>query len=109
MTGIDELISTIAALQRRDLETWIADALVQPRAEPGGFQFSDSDCARVRLICTLHYDLDVESGSLPIVLSLLDQLHESRARLASLSRAVAAQDSAVREAVLAVLSPRRAE
>ncbi|MCC6921167.1 MAG: hypothetical protein IT548_18385 [Alphaproteobacteria bacterium] len=109
MMGIDELVGAIAALQRRDLEAWIAEALVQPRTEPGGAVFSEADCARVRLICTLHYDLDVESGSLPIVLSLLDQLHESRARLASLGRAVAAQDSAVREAVLAALSVRRAD
>lgn len=106
MTRIEDLLAAIAGLQRRDLESWIDEALVQPHTDSGVAVFSESDCARVRLICTLHYELDVEPGTLPIVLSLLDQLHESRARLASLGRAVAAQDRAVREAVLAALSPR---
>jgi len=57
----------------------------------------------VQLICTLHYDMDVEVAVLPVILELIDQLHETRHRLRSLSNAVLAQDEDVRAAILAVL------
>jgi chaperone modulatory protein CbpM len=60
-------------------------------------------CARVRLICTLHYELEVETETLPTVLSLIDQLYDTRQRLLSLTAAVAAQDESVQAAILAAL------
>jgi hypothetical protein len=55
----------------------------------------------LRLICALRLDMEVEEPSLPIVLSLLDQLYETRARLARLAAAVQRQDAAVRAAIVA--------
>lgn len=63
-------------------------------------QFSDRECARVRLICTLRYEYEVEEDTMPVVLSLLDQLYETRHKLNSLAAAVASQDSDVRNAIL---------
>jgi chaperone modulatory protein CbpM len=60
----------------------------------------------VRLICSLRYDMDVEPGTLPVVLSLMDQLYDTRRRLNALGAAVAAQDSAVREAILRLIGER---
>ncbi|MEX1155162.1 hypothetical protein [Parvibaculum sp.] len=100
MTGIEELVGRIEALQRRDLEAWIAEELVAPREEAGALVFSEMECARVRLICTLRYELDIEAGALPVILSLLDQLYDTRQQLMALTAAVAKQDEAVREAVL---------
>ena len=57
------------------------------------------ECARVRLICTLTYELEIDSGALPVVLSLLDQLYDTRQRLLSLSRAVAVQDKTIQAAI----------
>ena len=67
--------------------------------------FSDSECARVRLICTLTYELEIDSGALPVVLSLLDQLYDTRQRLLSLSRAVTLQDKTIQAAIIAAMSP----
>jgi chaperone modulatory protein CbpM len=105
MMTIDDLLATISTLQRRDLECWISDELVVPQQDAGLLLFSDMECARIRFICTLSYELDIDSGTLPVVLSLLDQLYDTRQRLLSLTRAVAVQDKAVQAAIIATMSP----
>ena len=100
MMRMEELVASIAELRREDLELWIAEAMVRPAGQQGGPVFEDAECARVRLICTLHYDMDIEIGALPIVLDLIDRLHETHHRLRALGNAVLAQDEKVRRAVL---------
>jgi chaperone modulatory protein CbpM len=104
MMTLDDLLATIPSLQRGDLEGWIRDELIAPQQD-AGLSFSDKECARVRLICTLTYELEIDSGALPVVLSLLDQLYDTRQRLLSLSRAVTLQDKAIQGAVIAAMSP----
>jgi chaperone modulatory protein CbpM len=48
--------------------------------------------------------MDVEEETLPVVLDLLDQLHDTRQRLYTLSNAVLAQDEEVKAAVLEALT-----
>jgi chaperone modulatory protein CbpM len=105
MMRIDDLLTTISGLQRGDLETWIREEWVVPRQEAGTLLFTDMECARVRLICTLHYDLEIDAETLPVIISLVDQLYETRQRLLSLSAAVAAQDEAVQAVILAAIKP----
>jgi len=105
MMRIDDLVEAVSPLQRSDLESWIRDELVKPRHEEGALLFTDTECARVRLICTLHYDLEIDAETLPVVVSLVDQLYDTRQRLLSLTAAVAAQDEAVQAAIIAALGP----
>jgi chaperone modulatory protein CbpM len=105
MMAIDDLVAAISALQRSDLEGWIREELVAPRRDAGTLLFSDMECARVRLICSLHYDLEIDAGTLPVVLSLIDQLYGTRQRLMSLTAAVAAQDKTIQAAIIAAMSP----
>jgi chaperone modulatory protein CbpM len=105
MMAVDDLLVTIAALQRRDLERWISEELVAPQQIGGSLMFSDMESARVRLICTLTYELDVDDSALPVVLSLLDQLYDTRQRLLSLTRAIKTQDETVQLAIAAATSP----
>ena len=105
MTSFDDLVAATPALQRRDLEIWIREELVVPRQEAGTLHFTDMECARVRLICTLHYELEIDVGSLPVVLSLVDQLYDTRQRLLSLTAAVAVQDKNVQAAIIAAMDP----
>jgi chaperone modulatory protein CbpM len=102
--AIDDLVATIAGLQRSDLETWIREELVAPRHEAGTLLFTDMECARIRLICTLHYELEIDPETLSVVLSLVDQLYDTRQRLLSLSAAVAAQDKDIQAAIIAAMS-----
>jgi chaperone modulatory protein CbpM len=103
MTPVDDLLAAIATLQRGDIELWIREGLVAPQQEAGTLLFTDMECARVRLICTLHYELEIDAETLPTVLSLMDQLYDTRQRLLSLTAAVAAQDKNVQAAILAAL------
>ena len=105
MTRIDDLVAAIAVLQRSDLETWIREELVVPQQETGTPHLTDMECARVRLICTLHYELEIDVDTLPVVLSLVDQLYNTRQRLLSLTAAVAAQDKTVQAAIIAAIKP----
>lgn len=104
MMRAEDLVAAIAALQMQDLEQWVSEALVAPDREADVLVFSESQAARVRLICSLRYDMDVEPGTLPVVLSLMDQLYETRRRLNALGAAVAAQDTTIRDAILALLT-----
>lgn len=105
MMAIDDLVAAISTLQRSDLDHWIRDELVAPQQDTGALVFSDMECARVRLICTLTYELEIDAYTLPVVLSLVDQLYDTRQRLLSLTRAVAAQDKTTQEAIIAAVSP----
>ena len=106
MMRVDELLAAIAILQRSDLEIWIREELVAPQLEAETLIFSEIECARVRLICTLHYELEIETDTLPVVLSLIDQLYETRRRLKSLTAGVAAQDKEIQAAIMAAIGPR---
>ena len=104
MMAIDDLLATISTLQRSDLDRWIREELVAPQQDSGSPSFSDMECARVRLICTLTYELDIDGDTLPVVMSLLDQLYDTRQRLLSLTRAVAVQDKTIQAAIIAAMS-----
>ena len=105
MMQVEDLVGAIAELQRIDLEVWVREELVAPQQDEGMLFFSDMDCARVRLICTLHYELEIDADTLPVVLSLLDQLYDSRQRLLSLIAAVKAQDETVQAEIIAAIGP----
>ena len=104
MKNLEEVISQVPGLNRTDLERWIRDALIEAELQAETPQLSDIQFARVRLICTLRYDMDVEEETLPVVLDLLDQLYDTRERLYTLSQAVLAQDEEVKAAVLQVMA-----
>jgi chaperone modulatory protein CbpM len=103
MISSDDLVDAISTLQRSDLEVWIRDELITPQWDAGLLHFSEMECARVRLICTLHYELEIDVDTLPMILSLLDQIYDARHRLFSLTAAVARQDQNVQAAILAAM------
>jgi len=103
MMRVDEIVEQIDALQQSDLDTWISEELVSPQEDGGALIFSEMECARIRLICTLRYELEIEADTLPVILSLVDQLYQTRQHLLKLTAAVAAQDKAVQAAILAAI------
>ncbi len=87
MMTIDRLAS-VAGLGAADIERWVQMAWVRPDGAPGQWMFREIDVARVQLIVELRDGLHVEEETLPIVLSLLDQLYDTRRQLRLLHRAV---------------------
>ena len=105
MTRFDDLVAAISALQRSDLEAWIREEMVVPRQEAETILFTDMECARVRLICTLYYELEIDVDTLPVVVSLVDQLYDARQKLLSITAAVTAQDKSIQAAIIASIQP----
>ena len=107
MTRLEDLLSKIAVLQSKDIEIWMRDGLVRAEKHESAQIFSDVECARIQLVCTLHYDLDIELDSMHVIMSLVDQLNDTRERLQCLSGAVLAQDKAVQSSILRIIEMQR--
>jgi chaperone modulatory protein CbpM len=89
-------------LNKEDIDRWIDDALIEVQLDTDYTLLSETQFARIKLICTLRYD--IEEDILPIVLDLLDQLHATRQHLHSLSQAVLAQNADVKLSILEAIS-----
>ena len=94
-----DLVEMIDLLQADALRRWVEFGWIVPLVHEEGARFDDVDVARVRLICDLIYDLEVDEESVPVILSLLDQLHDARRTLRALASAVDEQPEAIRRQV----------
>lgn len=95
----NELIAQFTYLERHVLAAWIDEGVVAPHHDEQGYLFDRIDESRVALACDLHYRMGLDHASLPIILSLIDQLHDARHHLRALTQAVAEQPDAVREEI----------
>jgi chaperone modulatory protein CbpM len=94
-----ELIAEIAALKAEMLREWIDMGLVSPQQRGQEYLFDATDVARVHLACDLCFDMGFCNETLPVVLSLIDQLHGTRHALKALTAAVAEQPHHVRTVI----------
>ncbi|MBN8898654.1 MAG: hypothetical protein J0H35_10795, partial [Rhodospirillales bacterium] len=74
-----------------------------PAREIQDWEFEEIDIARVRLVYDLRRAMEVQEDTVPLVLSLLDQVYALRAELRSVLRAIDAQPAPVRESLRALL------
>lgn len=81
MIGIAAVVQRVRGLDVHTLEVWVAQDWVRPRREAGIPVFEEIDVARVQLIVELREELEVGDAAMPVVLSLLDQLHGARAQI----------------------------
>jgi chaperone modulatory protein CbpM len=102
------VVTLVGRVDRVELSHWIELGWIAPErpadAEPA---FSDLDVARVCLICDLRHDLEVEEETIPLVLSLLDQVYALRRQINALTGAIREQPEDVRRAILRLLDQRR--
>jgi len=96
MMGERDLIAMIERLEAHALRHWIELGWIRPESSGSEFIFDDTDVARVRLICDLCYDLEVSEETMPIVLSLIDQLHATRRTLRAFATVIDEQPTDVR-------------
>lgn len=95
----DEVIAAVAALTHHRLSAFVAAEVVTPMQGEAGHVYRRIDIARLELLCELSDTLELEEDALAVVISLIDQLHATRAELDRLTRAVAAQPEDVQRAV----------
>ena len=105
MITVAAILSQLPGLDAQTLEIWITQDWVRPRREAGQPMFEAVDVARLRLILELRDQLEVNEPAIPVVLSLLDQLHATRNQLRRLAQAMeqAGPDAPLRS----VLPPNR--
>ncbi len=99
MISEQELVARLKGLDIECLHHWIELGLIEPHREAGGYVFDDVDEARLALVCDLHYGMGLEHESLPVILSLVDQLHQTRHSLRAIATAVSEQPDEIRVAI----------
>ena len=107
MMRLETIVGLFPDLETVELTTWVERRWVEPEpAGDGGWVFHEIDVARVRLIYDLRRELEVAEETVPLVLSLLDQLYDMRATLKGVMRALERQPPAVKAAIVAALDER---
>ncbi len=96
MITIETVCASIPGLDEARLRHWLEQDWVRPDRRAGQPAFREIDVARIRLILELHTALEVEEPTLPLILSLLDQLYATRRQLRQVLDAL---DPPVRAAV----------
>ena len=87
MITLAAVLARLPALDEQRLRVWVAEEWVRPAQRDGELLFADIDLARLTLILELDA-LEVGEGAMPVVLSLLDQLHEQRRQMRRVAAAL---------------------
>ena len=99
MISLLAVVARVRGVDAAMVQAWVEQDWVRPRREDGRPVFEEIDVARVRLIAELR-ELEVGDGAIPVVLSLLDQVHATRAQM---RRLCAALDGAGEDTVRGLL------
>ncbi|MCY0148557.1 chaperone modulator CbpM [Hoeflea sp. G2-23] len=98
--GEREVVATVRRLQLRELRLWVREGWLNPAESEDGLLFDELDVARIRLICDLRKEMALSADAIPVVLSLLDQVHGLRRELRGLAEAVGQQPHETRRAIV---------
>lgn len=100
------VVAEVRRLTLRDLRRWVREGWVRPAMGEAGPVFDKLDVARLRLLCDLRQEMALPADALPVVLTLIDRLHEARRETRLLLEALGEQPEGVRRAVIARLLAR---
>jgi chaperone modulatory protein CbpM len=103
MIRFTAVVAMFPDLRESELSTWVDRGWVQPEGAPPEWVFDDLDIARVRLIRDFRHAMDVPEDTMPLVLSLLDQVYTLRGQMQMVARVVQEQPEPVRAAIIAAL------
>lgn len=81
MIALEVLLQDFPALRADELRGWLVAGHIRAERGPDGPVFTEFDAERIRLILELRELFEVSETSLPLVLSLLDQMYALRRRL----------------------------
>ncbi len=95
-----EVVRQVRRVTLRELRGWVRQGWVRPREGAMGPVFDEIDIARIRLVCDLRKEMSIPADTLPVILSLIDQLHTARHDFRCLAEAVAEQTDRHKVAIL---------
>jgi len=96
----DDVLGRITGVSRLRLETWVARGWLNPGRAGGRFEYTEIDVARCDLLRQLRDELEIDREALPVVLSLLDQVHGLRRDMRALMKAIEYQPENVKSEIL---------
>lgn len=103
----DELVATVGRVEVTVLRRWVELGWIVPAPAESSLAFDEQDAARAHLICDLVYELAMGDDSVPVVLSLLDQLHDARRLVRTMAAAIERQPDPVRGAIAREIEAQR--
>ncbi len=86
----DDVLTEITGLSHTTLELCVARGWVKPTQHMGAEMFLDIDVARLRLVQELRSDMGLNDEAVPVVLALIDQVHDLRRTVHRLAEELAA-------------------
>lgn len=95
----ESVVAEVRRLSLRELRFWVQEGWVRPIPGDAGPVFDEVDVARIRLLCDLRKEMALPEDALPVVLTLIDRLHETRRDLRHLTEALEEQPETVRRLV----------
>jgi len=103
--SVDErtVVARVDRLNLKELRLWVRQGWLRPARGSAGPVFDDLDIARIRLLCDLRKEMALPNDALPVVLNLIDRLHQTRRELRALARALDEQPEDVRLSVVSRL------
>lgn len=105
-----EVVAEVTQVTVSRLRLWVGEGWVLPsRRDDGTAEFDTMDVARVRLVCELKDEMNLNDESIPVVLSLLDQVYGLRRELKALAAAVARQPETVRNELISAYRSREGD
>ena len=103
----ESVVAEVRRLSLRELRLWVREGWVRPASGDAGPVFDEVDVARIRLLCDLRKEMALPTDALPVVLTLIDRLHQTRRDLRHLTEAVEEQPETVRRLVIERFHARR--
>ncbi len=94
-----EVVARVDGLTVARLRSFTAARCVRPVEREGRQTFAEPEVARLRLLCELAGDFDLDEEGAAMVLSLVDQIHGLRQELRTLADAVAGEPEEVRRRI----------
>jgi len=95
-----EILAKVNGVTTAQLHLWISEEWVRPARDNADIAFSEADIARVRLLAMLCNELGVGNEAVPIILSLIDQVHDMHEQMRIIADAIEAQPDDVRTCIL---------
>ena len=94
-----ETIAAIPRLTHDVLIEFVQAGIVLPAHADTGLVFARADLARIELLCDLIESFDLSGDALAMVISLIDQLHNTRHSFRSIVEALEAEPQEVRHRI----------
>jgi len=98
-----DVVARVQSLTVTRLRVWVRQGFIKPADE----RFSEADIARAALISTLEDELGFDEEDVPVLLSLIDQIHGLRSELRGLLEALDELPPDVRTTVRMRIEKRR--